>query len=70
MVSLNTNVAAMMTQRHLSQAAAQNVESQRNLSSGYRINSASDDAAGLQISNTLHVQTRGIDVALRNSHDA
>ncbi len=60
----------MMTQRHLSQAAAQNVESQRNLSSGYRINSASDDAAGLQISNTLHVQTRGIDVALRNSHDA
>lgn len=70
MVSLNTNVAAMMTQRHLSQAAAQNVESQRNLSSGYRINSASDDAAGLQISNTLHVQTRGIDVALRNAHDA
>ncbi|HCE2180588.1 TPA: flagellin [Vibrio parahaemolyticus] len=70
MVSLNTNVVAMMTQRHLSQAAAQNVESQRNLSSGYRINSASDDAAGLQISNTLHVQTRGIDVALRNAHDA
>ncbi len=70
MVSLNTNVAAMMTQRHLSQAAAQNVESQRNLSSGYRINSASDDAAGLQISNTLHVQTRGIDAALRNAHDA
>ncbi|EGR0438264.1 flagellin [Vibrio parahaemolyticus] len=70
MVSLNTNVAAMMTQRYLSQAADQNVESQRNLSSGYRINSASDDAAGLQISNTLHVQTRGIDVALRNAHDA
>ncbi|MDF4380216.1 flagellin [Vibrio parahaemolyticus] len=70
MVSLNTNVAATMTQRHLSQAADQNVESQRNLSSGYRINSASDDAAGLQISNTLHVQTRGIDVALRNAHDA
>ncbi|EGQ8945918.1 flagellin [Vibrio parahaemolyticus] len=70
MVSLNTNVAAMMTQRHLSQTADQNVESQRNLSSGYRINSASDDAAGLQISNTLHVQTRGIDVALRNAHDA
>ncbi|MBE4732033.1 flagellin [Vibrio parahaemolyticus] len=70
MVSLNTNVAAMMTQRHLSQAADQNVESQRNLSLGYRINSASDDAAGLQISNTLHVQTRGIDVALRNAHDA
>ncbi|HHF3038520.1 flagellin [Vibrio diabolicus] len=70
MVSLNTNVAAMVAQRHLSQAAAQNVESQRNLTSGFRINSASDDAAGLQISNTLHVQTRGLDVALRNAHDA
>lgn len=70
MVSLNTNVTAMMTQRHLSHAAEQNIESQRNLTSGYRINSASDDAAGLQISNTLNVQTRGLDVALRNAHDA
>ncbi|GAK23535.1 LOW QUALITY PROTEIN: flagellin protein FlaE [Vibrio sp. JCM 19052] len=60
MVSLNTNVTAMMTQRHLSHAAEQNIESQRNLTSGYRINSASDDAAGLQISNTLNVQTRGL----------
>ena len=70
MVSLNTNVTAMMTQRHLSHAAEQNIESQRNLTSGYRINSASDDAAGLQISNTLNVQTRGLDVALRNAQDA
>ncbi len=70
MVSLNTNVTAMMTQRHLGHAAEQNIESQRNLTSGYRINSASDDAAGLQISNTLNVQTRGLDVALRNAHDA
>ncbi|HHX8320023.1 TPA: flagellin [Vibrio alginolyticus] len=70
MISLNSNVSAMVAQRHLSQAAAQNVESQRNLTSGFRINSASDDAAGLQISNTLHVQTRGLDVALRNAHDA
>ncbi|RIZ56012.1 flagellin [Vibrio sp. PID23_8] len=70
MVSLNTNITAMMTQRHLSHAAEQSIESQRNLTSGYRINSASDDAAGLQISNTLNVQTRGLDVALRNAHDA
>ncbi|MGR5301873.1 flagellin [Vibrio alfacsensis] len=70
MVSLHTNITAMMTQRHLSHAAEQSIESQRNLTSGYRINSASDDAAGLQISNTLNVQTRGLDVALRNAHDA
>ncbi|EMD1212051.1 flagellin [Vibrio alginolyticus] len=70
MLSLNSNVSAMVAQRHLSQAAAQNVDSQRNLTSGFRINSASDDAAGLQISNTLHVQARGLDVALRNAHDA
>ncbi|MGR5236530.1 flagellin [Vibrio alfacsensis] len=70
MVSLKTNIAAMMTQRHLGQAAENNIESQRNLTSGYRINSASDDAAGLQISNTLHAQTRGLDVALRNASDA
>ncbi|MGR5207691.1 flagellin [Vibrio sp. PNB22_3_1] len=70
MVSLNTNITAMMTQRHLSHAAEQSIESQRNLTSGCRINSASDDAAGLQISNTLNVQTRGLDVALRNAHDA
>ncbi len=59
-----------MTQRHLNQAAERTVDSQRNLTSGYRINSASDDAAGLQISNTLHAQSRGLDVALRNAHDA
>ncbi|WP_182030260.1 flagellin [Vibrio sp. B1FLJ16] len=70
MISINTNVAALMTQRHLNQAAARNVDSQRNLTSGYRINSASDDAAGLQISNTLNVHSRGLDVALRNAHDA
>ncbi|MDF2155946.1 flagellin [Vibrio sp. CAU 1672] len=70
MISLNTNVAAMMTQRHLNHAAEQNVESQRNLVSGYRINSASDDAAGLQISNTLDTQTRGLDVALSNANSA
>ncbi len=60
----------MMAQRHLSQAAERNVDSQRNLTSGYRINSARDDAAGLQLSNTLHVESRGIDVALKNANDA
>ncbi|ENM8061818.1 flagellin [Vibrio vulnificus] len=70
MVSLNTNVSAMVAQRHLSTAASQVAETQKNLSSGFRINSASDDAAGMQIANTLHVQTRGLDVALTNAHSA
>ncbi len=70
MVSLNTNVSAMVAQRYLSTAASQVAETQKNLSSGFRINSASDDAAGMQIANTLHVQTRGLDVALTNAHSA
>ncbi|TOR31676.1 flagellin, partial [Vibrio parahaemolyticus] len=39
------------------------------LSSGFKINSAKDDAAGLQISNRLNVQSRGLDVAVRNAND-
>ncbi|NVC63748.1 flagellin [Vibrio sp. 05-20-BW147] len=70
MVSINTNVSAMVAQRHLSTAASQVAETQKNLSSGFRINSASDDAAGMQIANTLHVQSRGLDIALTNAHNA
>ncbi|EHZ2903313.1 flagellin [Vibrio vulnificus] len=70
MVSINTNVSAMVAQRHLSTAASQVAETQKNLSSGFRINSASDDAAGMQIANTLHVQSRGLDIALTNAHSA
>lgn len=70
MVSLNTNVSAMVAQRHLGSAASQVNEAQKNLSSGLRINSARDDAAGLQIANSLHAQTRGLDVALTNAHSA
>ena len=40
------------------------------LGTGYRINSAADDAAGLQIANRLEAQTRGMNVAIRNSQDA
>ncbi|MGT0149119.1 flagellin N-terminal helical domain-containing protein [Vibrio metschnikovii] len=59
----------MTAQRHLN-SAADGAKNQWNaLSSGYRINSARDDAAGLQISNRLTSQSRGLDVAVRNAND-
>ena len=70
MISLNTNTSAMITQRYFSDAASETADTQRKLNSGYRINSASDDAAGMQISNTLSTQTRGIDVSLSNASNA
>ncbi len=68
-VNVNTNVSAMTAQRYLNGAtASQNVSMER-LSSGFKINSAKDDAAGLQITNRLDAQSRGLDVAVRNTND-
>ncbi len=68
-VNVNTNVSAMTAQRYLNNATnAQNTAMER-LSSGFKINSAKDDAAGLQISNRLNSQSRGLDVAVRNAND-
>ena len=68
-VNVNTNVAAMTAQRHLNNAASDLNGSMERLSSGFKINSAKDDAAGLQISNRLNAQSRGLDVAVRNAND-
>ncbi|KHT45199.1 flagellin [Vibrio sinaloensis] len=68
-VNVNTNVAAMTAQRHLNAASNAQQTSMERLSSGFKINSAKDDAAGLQISNRLNVQSRGLDVAVRNAND-
>ncbi len=68
-VNVNTNVAAMTAQRHLNNAANDLNGSMERLSSGFKINSAKDDAAGLQISNRLNAQSRGLDVAVRNAND-
>jgi len=68
-INVNTNVAAMTAQRYLNGAADGTQRSMERLSSGYRINSAKDDAAGLQISNRLTSQSRGLDVAVRNAND-
>jgi len=68
-ITVNTNVSAMTAQRYLTNATDMLNQSLERLSSGYRINSAKDDAAGLQISNRLESQMRGLDVAMRNAND-
>jgi len=68
-ISVNTNVSAMTSQRNLASATAGVEKSMERLSTGSKINSAKDDAAGLQISNRLQTQERGLDVAMRNAND-
>lgn len=68
-VTVNTNVSAMTAQRYLGQATEATGKSMERLATGSKINSAKDDAAGLQISNRLMTQSRGLDVAVRNAND-
>ncbi|MEZ9058836.1 flagellin [Vibrio pelagius] len=68
-INVNTNVSAMTAQRYLNGAAEGTQKSMERLSSGYKINSAKDDAAGLQISNRLTSQSRGLDMAVKNAND-
>ena len=68
-VNVSTNVSAMTAQRYLNKASNDLATSMERLSSGHKINSAKDDAAGLQISNRLTAQSRGLDVAMRNAND-
>jgi len=68
-VNVNTNVSAMTAQRYLNSANTAQQTSMERLSSGFKINSEKDDAAGLQISNRLNVQSRGLGVAVRNAND-
>ena len=66
---INTNIASLNTQRNLGTSqSALNTSIQR-LSSGLRINSAKDDAAGLAISERMSAQVRGLNVAARNAND-
>lgn len=68
-ISVNTNVPALTVQRHLTNSSAMLHQALERLASGNRINSAKDDAAGLQISNRLNAQMSGLDVAVRNAND-
>ena len=66
---INTNVMSLNAQRNLSTNSASLATSIQRLSSGLRINSAKDDAAGLAISQRMTTQVRGMDQAARNAND-
>src|SRR5690606_30894977 len=68
-LTVNTNIASLNTQRNLSNSANSLQTTMQRLSTGSRINSAKDDAAGLQISNRLGSQISGLNVAVKNSND-
>jgi len=68
-LSVNTNVASLNAQRNLSKSSDALGTSMQRLSSGMKINSAKDDAAGLQIANRLSSQINGLGVAQRNAND-
>ena len=68
-LTINTNVASLNAQRNLGNSQGALAKSMQRLSSGLRINSAKDDAAGLGISDRMTSQIRGINQAVRNAND-
>lgn len=68
-LGINTNVASLTAQNQLNKSQDMNSQALERLSSGLRINSAKDDAAGLAISSRFSSQVRGLDVAARNAND-
>jgi flagellin len=70
MLSLHTNAAALSAQNSISRTQNSLSTSMTRLSTGFRINSAMDDAAGLQIATRLKAQTSGMAVAMRNTQNS
>jgi flagellin len=68
-LTINTNINSLDAQRNTSTSASALATSIQRLSSGLRINSAKDDAAGLAIADRMNAQIRGIAVAIRNAND-
>lgn len=66
---VNTNISSLSTRRYLNDTTTNLNTAFERLSSGYRINSAKDDAAGLQISDRMTSQIMGLDQAVRNAND-
>ncbi len=67
--TINTNLVSLNAQRSLSTSQSQLATSMQRLSSGLRVNSAKDDAAGLAIAERMNTQVRGMNVAMRNAND-
>ncbi len=70
MLSLHTNNASLSAQNSIAKTQSQLSTSMTRLSTGYRINSAMDDAAGLQIATRLKAQTSGMTVAMSNTQNS
>ena len=68
--TINTNLVSLNAQRNLSVSQSSLATSMQRLSSGLRVNSAKDDAAGLAIAERMNTQVRGMNVAMRNANDA
>ena len=68
--SINTNLVSLNAQRNLSSSQSSLAVSMQRLSSGLRVNSAKDDAAGLAIAERMQTKVRGMTVAIRNANDA
>jgi flagellin len=69
MQSINTNLASLNAQRHVDRSQNSLSTSMERLSSGLRVNSSKDDAAGLAIADRMNAQVRGMNVAIRNAND-
>ena len=67
--TINTNIASLNAQRNLNASQTSLQTSMQRLSSGLRVNSAKDDAAGLAIAERMNSQVRGMNVAIRNAND-
>jgi flagellin len=67
--TINTNIASLNAQRNLNSSQSSLATSMQRLSSGLRVNSAKDDAAGLAIAERMNSQARGMTVAMRNAND-
>ena len=67
--TINTNVPSLTAQRNLNMSQGALAISMQRLSSGLRVNSAKDDAAGLAIAERMNTQVRGMNVAIRNAND-
>jgi flagellin len=68
--TINTNLASLTAQRALNATQGSLNTSMQRLSSGLRVNSAKDDAAGIAIADRMQTQVRGMNVAMRNANDA
>jgi len=66
---INSNISSLNAQRHLTKSGRAMARAFERLSSGFRINSAADDAAGLAISTRMTAQVRSLNMAIRNTND-